>query len=63
MPGAIVGSTFRFISSNATGQTQTLLGGSNVTVTGTATTATGTVHTFQGIVTSISGAGAITMYG
>lgn len=63
LPGAVVGTTFRFISSNGTGQTQTILGGSNVTVTGTATVAAGAARTFQGIVTSITGSGAITMYG
>ena len=63
MPGAVVGTTFKFLSSNTTGQTQTLLGGTNVTVAGTATIGTSTTRTFEGIVTSISGAGAITMYG
>lgn len=52
LPGAIVGSTFRVRMSNATGHTQTLLGGSNVTVVGTATTANATTHEYEGVITA-----------
>jgi len=51
MPGAVNGSTFLMTVINGTGQTQTLLGGTGVSVPGTATTANGTVHTFRGIIT------------
>ena len=52
MPGSGLDSVFSMRISNTTGQTQTLSGGSGVTIIGTATTATGTTHLFQGVVTN-----------
>ncbi len=53
---------FRFREINSTGQTQTLIAGSGVTVSGVATTATGVTHDFVGVVTNIA-VPAVTIYG
>lgn len=52
IPGAIVGSLFQVLMDNTTGQTQTLVGGTGVTISGLATTAAGVVHVFRGVVTN-----------
>lgn len=55
LPGAVIGTTFWMRVLNSTGQTQTLVAGTNVTISGTATTPNGTSHEFQGVVSTISG--------
>ena len=62
MPGVVVGSTFTVLMNNTTGQIQTLVGGTNVTIAGTATTAAGNTHIFTGVVTA-TGTPAVTLYG
>lgn len=62
LPGASVGSTFLLRIYNSTGNVETLLAGSGVTVSGTATIAAGASHEFQGVVTA-TGTPAVAIYG
>ena len=61
--GAVANSIFRFRVVNGSGQTQTLLGGTNVTIAGVATTVNGATHDFIGAFTVGASAPAITIYG
>jgi hypothetical protein len=63
LPNAQVGTYFTIVESNNTGQTQTLLGGTNVTIAGVATTAAGATHSFTGVVTALGGTPAVTILG
>lgn len=63
IPGCGVNTYFRFrMFNNGTGQTQTLVAGSGVTVSGPATTANTATHDFIGVVTAIASP-AVTIYG
>lgn len=57
--GGLVGTTFQTVIYNNSGQTETLVGGANVTILGSATTVSGASHTFLGQVTFAG----ITYYG
>jgi len=63
LPGVRVGTYFQFTEVNSTGQTQTLLGGTGVTIVGVATTATGVTHQFTGVVTAVGGTPTVTIVG
>lgn len=65
LPGAIVGSTFNFVYRNVSttpGQFQTLAAGANVTISGNFQIVAGATQLFKARVTSITGAGAVTLY-
>lgn len=65
LPGAIVGSTFDFVFRNVSttaGQFSTLTAGANVTISGNAQIIAGSAQVYKARVTSITGAGAVTLY-
>jgi hypothetical protein len=65
LPGALATfTTFRFYYFNdSTGQTATLVGGTNVTIIGPATTANNASHNFLGVVTGVNPTPSISVYG
>ncbi len=62
LPGAVVGTTFRFRVVNTSGHTQTVTTNTNITLIGGVTTANAASHDYIGLVTAI-GTPAVTIFG
>jgi len=62
LPGAVVGTVFRFRVVNTSGQTQTITTNSGISLVGGVTTANNASHDYIGIVNNV-GSPAVTIYG